>query len=159
LNVLLLTHPQFVQELRLPLWLGRTLALSSEEQVTCKRHIEYKDAVCRIQQLQAIQQAMFSISQQQGCCTSYLIFHDPVQVDLAFPANSRTITRLMDAWWDCKVIASMCLLTCVHTRTACRSSSNPQTYGTCKELALYAESICCTLVNASGFCFQMINRM
>uniref|UniRef100_A0A383V3Q3 Uncharacterized protein n=1 Tax=Tetradesmus obliquus TaxID=3088 RepID=A0A383V3Q3_TETOB len=66
---------QLVQELRLPLWLGRTLALSSEEQATCKRHIEYKDADGRIQQL---------------------------QVDLAFPANSRTITRLMEAWWGCK---------------------------------------------------------
>ncbi|WIA15567.1 hypothetical protein OEZ85_002195 [Tetradesmus obliquus] len=62
-------------ELRLPPWLGRTLALSSEEQATCKRHIEYKDADGRIQQL---------------------------QVDLAFPANSRTITRLMEAWWGCK---------------------------------------------------------
>ncbi|WIA17990.1 hypothetical protein OEZ85_009478 [Tetradesmus obliquus] len=67
---------QLVQQLRLPLWLGRTLALSSEEQATCKRHIEYKDADGRIQQL---------------------------QVDLAFPANSRTITRLMEAWWGCKM--------------------------------------------------------
>ncbi|WIA36326.1 hypothetical protein OEZ86_007651 [Tetradesmus obliquus] len=66
---------QLVQEMRLPLWLGRTLALSSEQQATCKRHIEYKDADGRIQQL---------------------------QVDLAFSANSRTITRLMEAWWGCK---------------------------------------------------------
>jgi hypothetical protein len=43
---------QFVQELRLALWLGRTLALHSEEQVSCKRHIEYKDADGRVQQLQ-----------------------------------------------------------------------------------------------------------
>eukprot|EP00883_Tetradesmus_obliquus_P009030 jgi/Sobl393_1/19797/SZX59710.1 len=47
----------------------------AEEQATCKRHIQYKDADGRIQQL---------------------------QVDLAFPANSRTITRLMEAWWGCK---------------------------------------------------------
>ncbi|WIA32697.1 hypothetical protein OEZ86_005884 [Tetradesmus obliquus] len=66
---------QFVQELRLALWLGRTLALPSEEQVSCKRHIEFKDVDGRVQQL---------------------------QVDLSFPANSRTITRLMDAWWGKK---------------------------------------------------------
>jgi hypothetical protein len=41
-----------VQELRLALWLGRTLALHSEEQVSCKHHIEYKDADGRVQQLQ-----------------------------------------------------------------------------------------------------------
>uniref|UniRef100_A0A383VW58 Uncharacterized protein n=1 Tax=Tetradesmus obliquus TaxID=3088 RepID=A0A383VW58_TETOB len=63
------------QEFRLALWLGRTLALPSDEPCSCKRHVEYKDATGRIPQL---------------------------QVDLAFPANSRTITRLMDAWWDCK---------------------------------------------------------
>jgi hypothetical protein len=66
LNLLLLTHPQFIQEFRLALWLGRTLALPSEELVNCKRHIEYKDTDGRVQQLQASQQAsqLFSISQQ-----------------------------------------------------------------------------------------------
>ena len=51
LNVLLLTHSQLIQEFRLALWLGRTLALPSEELVSCKRHIEFK-ADGRIQQLQ-----------------------------------------------------------------------------------------------------------
>jgi hypothetical protein len=64
LNLLLLTHPQFIQEFRLALWLGRTPALPSEELVNCKRHIEYKDTDGRVQQLQASQQALFSISQQ-----------------------------------------------------------------------------------------------
>jgi hypothetical protein len=69
-NVLLLTPPQFVQELRLPLWLGRTLALSSEEQVSCKRHIEYEDAAGRIQQLQVSQRPMLSIAQQLAVAQS-----------------------------------------------------------------------------------------
>jgi hypothetical protein len=51
LNVLLLTHSQLIQEFRLALWLGRTLALPSEELVSCKQHIEFK-ADGRIQQLQ-----------------------------------------------------------------------------------------------------------
>jgi hypothetical protein len=53
-NLLLLTHPQLIQEFRLALWLGRTLALPSDEPCSCKRHVEYKDATGRIQQLQVI---------------------------------------------------------------------------------------------------------
>jgi hypothetical protein len=52
LNVLLLTHPQLIQEFRLALWLGRTLALPSGELASCKRHIEFKDTGGRVQQLQ-----------------------------------------------------------------------------------------------------------
>jgi hypothetical protein len=52
------------------------------------------------------------MSQQLGAADSLSeLSHYPVQVDLALPANSRTITRLMDAWWECKVSASVCLLT------------------------------------------------
>jgi hypothetical protein len=41
----------------------------------------------------------------RGHCT-ISNFHDTLQVDLSFPANSRTITRLMDAWWGKKVNVS-----------------------------------------------------
>ncbi|WIA35818.1 hypothetical protein OEZ86_004205 [Tetradesmus obliquus] len=39
-------------EFRLALWLGRTLALPSDEPCSCKGHVEFKDATGRIQQLQ-----------------------------------------------------------------------------------------------------------
>jgi hypothetical protein len=74
LNLLLLTHPQFIQEFRLALWLGRTLALPSEELVNCKHHIEYKDTDGRVQQLQASQQALFSISQQPDVAQAISFF-------------------------------------------------------------------------------------
>jgi hypothetical protein len=91
--------------------------------------MEFKDTGGRLQQLQVINRRCLALSQQLYSAQSVsLTFHDPVQVDLAFSANSRTITRLMDAWWECKVNASIGLLTLCDTRTACRSPSNAQTY-------------------------------
>jgi hypothetical protein len=67
LTVLPLTPPQLIQEFRLALWLGRTLALPSEEMVSCKLHIEFKDTTGgRLQQLQVNQPAVISICSAAG---------------------------------------------------------------------------------------------